>query len=68
MIRYKNDPYPLNVRFRCQCSKCKCTLQKGTQAYYWPLEHKILCLTCGEEDFRQFLLSAQDEDFYNIQF
>jgi hypothetical protein len=65
MTRYKNDPYPLSIRYKCKCSKCNGSLAIGTQAYYWPLEHKIISLTCGEEDFRQFLLSAQDEDFYN---
>ncbi|MFH1118247.1 MAG: hypothetical protein V1775_00380 [Bacteroidota bacterium] len=67
-MRYRNDPYQLNVRFNSTCEKCKLKLVKGSSAYYWPLSKKVYCLVCGETDYQAFLSSAMDEDFYSKQY
>ena len=68
MTRYKNDPYPLKVKFNSTCTTCGCKLSKGANAYYWPSSRKVYCLACGEEDYRRFLESAMDEESYNNQY
>jgi len=68
MIRYKNDPYPLKVKFNCNCATCGCKLPKGTNAYYWPSSRKVYCLSCGDKDYREFLSSAADEEWYQNQY
>ena len=68
MKRYKNDPYPVTVRFNSRCSTCGCELRKGVSAYYWPSSRKVYCPSCGEQYYRRFLESAQDEEFLNSQF
>jgi RNase P subunit RPR2 len=60
-----NDPRPIKIRFTTQCKKCGVKLTPGVQAYYWPSDRKLLCLNCGEEDFKQFLSSIADEDVFN---
>jgi RNase P subunit RPR2 len=60
-----NDPCPIKIRFTTQCKKCGVKLTPGVQAYYWPSDRKLLCLNCGEEDFKQFLSSVADEDIFN---
>jgi len=68
MKRYQNDPYPLKVKFNSTCSTCGCRLPKGTNAFYWPAERKVYCLSCGEHDYREFLASAADEEWYQNQY
>lgn len=68
MSRYKNDPYPLTVKYAGECATCGCRLPRGVNAYYWPSSRKVYCLSCGEVDYRSFLESAQDEDLYNMQY
>jgi len=68
MTRFKNDPFLLKTRFESKCSSCNCSLPKGTKAYYWPSSRKVYCLSCGDADYRAFLQSAQDEEFYNSQY
>ena len=60
-----NDPRPIKIRFSGQCRKCGVQLKPGVQAYYWPSDRKLLCLSCGEEDFKNFLSSVADEEVYN---
>ncbi len=60
-----NDPRPLTLRFATQCNKCGTRLGRGVIAYYWPSDRKVLCLSCGEDDFTQFLSSVADEEVYN---
>jgi hypothetical protein len=67
MIHYKNDPFPLKTKFNSKCSKCNCSLPKGTNVYYWPSEKKVYCLSCGENDYCKFLESAVDDEFYQNQ-
>ncbi len=31
---------------------------------YWPSSRKVFCLSCGDADYRTFLESASDEEFY----
>lgn len=68
MTRYKNDPYPLKVKFNSTCATCGCMLPKGANVYYWPSSRKVYCLACGEEDYRSFRESAVDEELYNNQY
>jgi predicted RNA-binding Zn-ribbon protein involved in translation (DUF1610 family) len=68
MQRYKNDPWPLKTKFPSTCAKCGRSLPKGSEAYYWPSSRKVFCPSCGEADYRQFLESAQDEEFYQNQY
>ena len=61
MKKYFNDPRPLTVRYTGTCAECGKTLKRGTQAYYWPSDGKIYCISCGESEYRQFLSAAADE-------
>ncbi len=67
MTRYKNDPFPLTVRYAGRCSRCGCALAKGAPAFYWPSSRQVLCTACGEPEYRGFLASAEDEDWYLSQ-
>ena len=62
MNSYKNDPREIKTRFHSSCTKCAKPLPKGTNAYYWPSSRKVFCLSCGDEDYREFLSHAWDED------
>lgn len=64
MTRYKNDPYPLTLKYAGSCAACGCSLGKGSRAYYWPSSREIYCIPCGDQDYRRFLECAQDEDFF----
>jgi RNase P subunit RPR2 len=65
MTHYKNDPRTIIVRYPCACKNCGKKLTKGSNAFYWPASHAVLCQVCGEPEYRRFIESAQDEDFYN---
>jgi hypothetical protein len=64
MMRYKDDPRQIVVRYPCCCEKCQIRLPRGTVAYYWPRTRTLLCSACGEPEFRSFLSAAADEDVY----
>lgn len=64
MNRYTNDPRQVTAKYSSLCSRCKMKLQRGIPIYYWPLSKEVLCMSCGEEPFRQFLTSAADEEVY----
>ncbi|MBV5313631.1 MAG: hypothetical protein JZU47_10070 [Prolixibacteraceae bacterium] len=63
-MTYKNDPRRITAKFTSICSKCSCTIKKGTQIYYWPSDRKAYCLNCGEVPYLQFRSAAADEDVY----
>ena len=63
-MTYKNDPRMITAKFTSACSKCGCSIKKGTDIYYWPSDRKVFCLKCGEVPYRQFRSSAADEDVY----
>lgn len=65
MTRFKNDPRIISVKFACNCSKCKRPLKIKESAYYWPSPRTVDCLDCGHEDFRSFVLAAEDEDYFS---
>jgi len=65
MTSYRNDPRQITAKFTSSCQKCKCKITKGTEIYYWPATRSVYCLTCGDADYRQFILAAQDEDSYS---
>ena len=62
MSRYQNDPRVFKTKFDSKCATCGNRLPKGTNAYYWPSSRKVFCLSCGDEDYREFLSHAWDED------
>ena len=64
MMRYKDDPRQIAVRYPCCCEKCQIRLPRGTVAYYWPLTRTLLCYECGEPEFRSFLSAVADENVY----
>ena len=64
-MTYKNDPRMITAKFNSVCSKCGCSLKKGTDIYYWPSYRKVYCESCGEADYRQFLSWAADEEVYH---
>ena len=64
MKKYFNDPRPITIRYQANCAECNARLKKGTQAYYWPSDGKIYCISCGESEYRQFLSAAADEEVY----
>ena len=63
----KNDPSQIKVRYTGKCATCGVTLPKGVNAYYWPIGRALYCLSCGDQPYREFLLSIQDEDMYNLR-
>lgn len=63
-MTYKNDPRMITAKFSSSCSKCGCTIKKGTSIYYWPSDRKVYCEKCGEAPYRQFQSSAADEDVF----
>ena len=66
MKKRKNyDPRQLVIRYRCECFRCSVSLPRGAVAYYWPAGHRILCLQCGEAEYKLFLSSVADENVYN---
>ena len=64
-MTYKNDPRQITAKFTSACSKCSCSLKKGTSIYYWPSDRKVYCLNCGEATYRLFLSSVADEQVYS---
>jgi len=64
-MTYKNDPRMLTAKFNSVCSKCGCSIKKGTQIYYWPSDRKAYCEKCGEGLYSQFRSEAADEDMMN---
>lgn len=64
-MTYKNDPRMITAKFTSTCSKCSCSIKKGTNIYYWPSDRKVYCEKCGEEPYRQFRSAAADEDMMN---
>lgn len=65
MNHYKDDPRRMISKFNGTCAKCKQTMPRGSQIYYWPKEKKAYCENCGETDYRHFLDSAMDESMYS---
>ncbi len=69
MPRYTNDPRKITSKFDSSCTTCGKKIRKGDTFYYWPLTRTAYCLVCGEKDYREFLLNAQDEDdFINMSY
>ena len=64
-MTYKNDPRMITAKFTSACSKCGCTIKKGTNIYYWPSDRKIYCEKYGEVPYCQFKSSAANEDMMN---
>jgi len=65
MASYKNDPRRITAKFKSNCSKCGAKIKEGETIYYWPNGRHVMCSTCGEPEYRQFLSMAADEDVYN---
>ena len=64
MKKYFNDPRPITVRYQGNCAECNKILKRCTEAYYWPPDGKLYCLTCGQSEYRQFISAAADEEVY----
>ena len=63
--RGNQDPRPMKAKFKSTCSKCKGTIERNEPIIYWPATRTATHLECGEEDYRTFLSSVQDELVYN---
>lgn len=63
-MTYKNDPRLITAKFASACSKCGCSVKKGTNIYYWPSDRKVYCLQCGAVPYRQFRSAVADEEAY----
>ncbi len=61
-----NDPRILKVKWTGKCATCQTPLPKGTNAYYWPIGKKLVCLACGDEDYKRFQESVWDEENYYL--
>ena len=60
------DPYWLTVKYAGQCKKCGVPIQRGAQAYYYPLTKALYCAgTCGQAADADFQSCAADEYAYN---
>lgn len=68
MNHYNNDPKWLTARFNSTCVKCKNTIKKGTEIFYYPKTKAVFCEACAEIESKSFDAIVQDEDFYNSQF
>jgi hypothetical protein len=44
-MTYENDPRMITAKFNSVCSKCGCSIKKGTQIYYWPSDRKAFCVS-----------------------
>lgn len=65
------DPRPMYARFDSHCGYCGTDIRKGDEFYFFPAHEKkkrALCLKCGEQDYRDFIASVQDEEFYRSQY
>jgi hypothetical protein len=65
MKRYSNEPRIINMKYPGSCKDCSCSLKKGDRAFYWPLLKEVKCHDCGDQDYRDFLSNAADEDVYH---
>ena len=70
MPRYPRDPYWLTAKFNSTCPKCKETIKKGQQAFYYPSTRECYCQkdSCGGNASREFTAAAEDEAFMCSQF
>lgn len=55
----------IKLRFETHCNECGKHLGRGVNAYYWPSDKEVLCLSCGHDDYQSFLSSVADENVYN---
>lgn len=62
-MNYKNDPRKISVKWAVHCNKCFEMLKNGNEAFYWPATKTILCTKCGADEYSNFLLYKEDEDF-----
>lgn len=58
------DPFPLKVRYKCKCAKCNAVLMTGVDAFYYPATRQMFCISCGIDEYNQFLSSVFDESVY----
>lgn len=63
--RYSNDPRIIKNKFAFTCRICKKHIPKGVDIIYFPATRSAKCMQCGDQDYRDFLASAVDEEIYN---
>lgn len=70
MKHYNNDPRWITVKYANHCAKCGRRINKGENAFYYPLNKKLYCDSekCGGAAARDFQACAFDEMQYNSQF
>lgn len=71
MASYRNDPRWITVKFGSPvCTRCKTTIRKGSEAFYYPNDKTMLCAgeSCGKQESRNFQAASFDEDVMSSQF
>ena len=63
MKRYPRDPFWMTAKFGSECSRCKKTIRKGEQIFYYPNTHSALCNSddCGKQGQRDLDSAKFDE-------
>lgn len=64
MMRYKDGPRQIAVRYSNSCERRQVRLPRGTVAYYSPPTRTLLRSDCRESEFRSFLSAVADEEAY----
>jgi hypothetical protein len=64
---FNKDPRMMYAKFNSHCGDCGTDIKKGDEFYFFPAHEKkkrALCSKCGEQGYRDFLASVQDEESY----
>ena len=62
---YAGDPKWITVRYSGECRKCRRTIKRGEEAFYYPRTKSLYCKgECGDAAERDFESCVADEDNY----
>lgn len=62
----KDDPRWIKTKYGpCFCTHCKVRIEKGDEAFYFPIGRFLFCKTetCGLQKERDFTAALQDENW-----
>jgi hypothetical protein len=60
---FSRDPRWITAKFSSPCSRCKTTVKKGEQIFYYPASRSVLCHRdeCGPKASRELDANVFDE-------
>jgi hypothetical protein len=67
MKRQNLNPRQIKTRYASTCKTCGTRIPKGIDAYYFPADKAVCCLTCGHNDNRQAMEAEADWQMYQAQ-